>query len=133
MSTTFASVTIAAMNSDPQLVSRSADAMQAILRRSATDTAFRSLLLTDSRAALSQFSGREVPSDLNVKFIEKQGQATYVLPAPVDPAAELSEAELETVAGGSTFLIPIAIGSSGECIVSVAAISAAITTWLVEG
>lgn len=80
-------------------------AMQQILSRSATDAAFRQQLLTDPRAAVAAFGGKDVsamPASFNVVFIESRAHTTIVLPDAVDPAAEISEEELEAVAGGTS-------------------------------
>ena len=75
--------------------------LRQVLERSATDMEFRARLVTDPRAALAEM-GHNIPETLDVRFIEPEGDATIVLPKPVDPQAELSEAELEAVAGGVT-------------------------------
>lgn len=74
--------------------------MQELLARSATDVVFRKKLLNDPHAALAEFTGRPVDSKVNIVFVENKADATVVLPPAVDPAAELSEQELEAVAGG---------------------------------
>lgn len=76
-----------------------------VLSRSATDMEFRKQLLSDPRAALSAHFGREIPETTNIRFIDAQGTPTVVLP-DVSPSGELSEADLEAVAGG---LAPLAI------------------------
>ena len=76
--------------------------MQDLLARSATDQEFRHKLLTDAPTALREFSGRDVPAAAKVVFIENKADATIVLPDFIDPEAELSEAELEAVAGGTS-------------------------------
>lgn len=76
--------------------------LQQILTRSATDRAFRQRLLTDSRGALQELYGVNLPDSVNLHFVENTADATIVLPDPVDPAAELSADELEAVAGGVT-------------------------------
>jgi hypothetical protein len=75
--------------------------MQKLLVRSATDQEFRKKLLTSPREALREFHGREIPDTVDVRFIENTADATFVLPDPIDPAAELAEHELEAVAGGT--------------------------------
>lgn len=77
-----------------------------VLNRSATDMEFRKQLLSDPRAALSAHFGREIPATTELRFIDPQGTPTVVLP-DLATSGELSEGELETVAGG---LIPALIG-----------------------
>jgi hypothetical protein len=87
---------------DPVLAQAAQESMDALLSRSATDFEFRGRLLSDPRAAIREFTGRDVPESFEVDFVENRGTATIVLPDVVDPAAELSETELETVAGGTS-------------------------------
>jgi hypothetical protein len=75
--------------------------LQGVLTRSATDLEFRKRLLANPRGALSEYVGATFPDSLDVTFIENTADATIVLPDPVDAEAEISEAELETVAGGT--------------------------------
>jgi len=91
-----------AYTTDPEYAQKVDHKMQELLARSATDSAFRQRLLTEPRAALKEFTGRDIPESVNIVFVENKATATFVLPEPVDPAAELSESELETVAGGAT-------------------------------
>jgi len=73
-----------------------------LLSRSATDREFRNKLITNPRAAIAEFSGHEVSESFNVAFVENTADATIVLPDLVSSETELSEEELETVAGGTT-------------------------------
>ena len=75
---------------------------EAIATRAAVDRAFRTKLLTDPRAAVSEVLGHPLPESFNIKFIEKDANldAVVVLPDFVSTAGELSEEELEAVAGG---------------------------------
>jgi hypothetical protein len=95
---------------NPEYMQQAEEAFQSMLARSATDMEFRQKLLTDPRAALAEFSGKDVSEltpTFNVRFIENKADATIVLPDPVDPAAELSESDLEAVAGGAS---PVVLG-----------------------
>jgi hypothetical protein len=98
---------------NPEIVRQGQEQWQGMLSRSATDAAFRSKLLTDPRAAIAEHTGRsieQVPA-LNVVFIENKADATIVLPEPVSSATELSEQELEAVAGGSE-VVMLTIGAA---------------------
>jgi len=88
----------------PEQMQKVAEKIQEILVRSATDLAFRQRLLADPRATVAEFTGRslsDMPESFNVKFVENKAGVTIVLPDPIDGAAELSEQELEAVAGGT--------------------------------
>jgi hypothetical protein len=90
----------------PSRAARAQEAQERVhelLHRSATDPGFRAKLVNDPRAALAEFTGREVASTLNVRFIENQGgYPTVVLPDSLESETPLSVEELESVAGGST-------------------------------
>jgi len=95
---------------NPEILDQARERMQGVLTRSATDVEFRTALMADPRAALSKHFDQEIPESYNVVFIENTADATVVLPDFIDPSAELSEAELEAVAGGSEPLSLIAAG-----------------------
>lgn len=103
---------------DPTVAAQATEKMQELLARSATDAGFRALLLSDPRAAVAEFRGvapDQVPETFNVRFVENRADATIVLPEFVDAAAELSDADLEAVAGGVTptlITIPIVVSIS---------------------
>jgi len=119
-------ITTQALRNDPALAEYGQNALQDVLTRATTDRAFRDLLIADPRGAVAEFSGKpvsEVPEFLaTVAFVENTASATIVLPDAVDPEAELSESELEAVAGGVTpaaiaYLGAIAVGVAvGKCI-----------------
>jgi hypothetical protein len=74
--------------------------IETILRRASTDAEFRANLLKDPAAATASLQNG-IPDHLKVQFVEKPTgvDAVYVLP-PFAPRGELSDAELEAVAGG---------------------------------
>ena len=75
-------------------------AIREVLKRSAIEPEFRKLALRDSKAAFGKLGFKSI--DVNVHFIENWGKSTksVVLPDPVTNADQLSEEELEQVAGG---------------------------------
>lgn len=77
-----------------------------LIRRAWTDQAYLSLLETDPRAALESELAKydsAIPANKSVRaYIEQPGQCVIVLPRPAaaHSGQELSETELEAVAGG---------------------------------
>lgn len=96
-----------ALEHQPEEMKQAEQTMQRLLARSATDRAFRQTLVTNPRAAIAEYTGRDITEigEFNVVFVENKASATVVLPPAVDPAAELSAEELEAVAGGITPVI----------------------------
>ena len=78
-----------------------AQVVEQIIKRAQTDSEFRQLCLDNPNAAAQEVSGREVPEGYNLRFVENQGaDLTVVLPDLTEESAELSDRELELVAGG---------------------------------
>lgn len=75
-------------------------AMEKVMEKSAADADFRSLCLSNPNAALKQVAQKEIPDGFNVKFIENQASATLVLPEFKGADGELSDSDLDQVAGG---------------------------------
>lgn len=75
--------------------------MDEAMKRAASDPAFRQTILSNPNKAIEQIAGKPVPADFKIRAIEKNGaNVTLVLPDPVSPTGELSDTELEQVAGG---------------------------------
>ena len=75
-----------------------------LVHRAWSDAAFLADLRSDARAAVSgllQKYGASVPEGMTVRLYEENaGECLIVVPRPADVHAELTEAELEAVAGG---------------------------------
>ena len=68
-----------------------------ILGKAAEDGDFRARLIADPRAAISAETGTAIPEGFDV-VVHEDGATTAHLVLP--PSPELTEAELESVAGG---------------------------------
>jgi hypothetical protein len=75
--------------------------LEELKKRSIVDPEFRKMALTNPNAAISKINPKPIPAGFTVRFVENTGNIkTIVLPDPVGRAEELSDAELEEVAGG---------------------------------
>ena len=76
--------------------------LDAILERSTADYAFRQQLIADPRRAIQESFGVVIPGNFIIRFIEKEPHvdALVVLPDFEPKGGELSDRDLESVAGG---------------------------------
>jgi len=65
-----------------------------------SDPAFKQRLMTDTRAVLQE-QGIEVPAGLEVRPVE-QSQQLLCFPIPAAPSNEISDEQLQQIAGGAT-------------------------------
>jgi hypothetical protein len=74
-----------------------------ITQRAAADPEFRTLALRDGAAAIAKVSSKPLPDGITCKFVDNSGNVkTIPLPDPLpNDSEELSESDLEDVAGGS--------------------------------
>jgi hypothetical protein len=78
------------------------EVLQKVIERSRADPEFRALALSDSRSAIALIEPRPLPPGFTVRFVDNErADRTFVLPDPVPVADNLTDAELEQVAGGS--------------------------------
>jgi hypothetical protein len=79
-------------------------ATAAVVQKAILEPAFRAALLANPKATIEKVLNVKLPATLNLKVIEAtQTEYTVVLPyqAKVGAAGELSDSDLEAVAGGS--------------------------------
>ncbi|MDZ8105942.1 MAG: NHLP leader peptide family RiPP precursor [Nostoc sp. DedQUE12a] len=74
-----------------------------IIARAWKDEAYKQELLTNPKATIEREFGVEFPADVNVQVLEENPTSLhFVLPmSPVAIAQELSEEQLEAIAGGA--------------------------------
>jgi hypothetical protein len=71
-------------------------------KRAVKDPEFRALALRDPQAAIAKITPKPLPKNFKVKVVENEGaNVVVVLPDPIGRVEELSDADLEAVAGGS--------------------------------
>jgi hypothetical protein len=73
-----------------------------LLERAREDTAFRRALIGDPKGTLERELGVTVPARVGLTVLEETPTARYLVlpPAPMRENSELSDKELEAVAGG---------------------------------
>ncbi|MGG4145514.1 hypothetical protein ABEW34_20680 [Paenibacillus algorifonticola] len=78
------------------------DTVHAVIAKANSDAAFRALAVSDIYAAIKAATGYEVPQQFKINIVDATGyHSTIVLPEVRGVADELTETELESVAGGS--------------------------------
>jgi len=77
---------------------------QQIIEKAMKDEHFRKQLIENPKLTLEQEFGMRLPDSVNVIVLEEEAQTSYLV-LPPNPAAgtvsELSDADLESVAGGT--------------------------------
>lgn len=73
----------------------------AIIAKSLQDESYRDELLANPRNAIQQQFGKELPLGLEVRVVEESANVVYLV-LPPKPTVEVSDSDLEAVAGGFT-------------------------------
>jgi hypothetical protein len=85
-----------------------------VAKRATKDSAFRSLALKDPVAAIAKINPTPIPAGFKIRFVDNAGaNLTIVLPDAAPTEGELSDSQLEQVAGGGD-----ASRCGGSCVVS---------------
>ena len=71
-----------------------------IIAKTWLDRAYKQELLENPKAVVSREFGAEVPADITIKVIEEDAKTLYLVLPMKPPAGELSEEQLQAVAGG---------------------------------
>jgi hypothetical protein len=86
-----------------------AEMERSLVNRSLEDEEFRQRLLAEPRAAIEQELGIRLPESIEVRVVEESAETIYlVLPSasPLGEGVELSDQELEALAGGCSLIDP---------------------------
>ncbi|MDY0092664.1 MAG: NHLP leader peptide family RiPP precursor [Candidatus Vecturithrix sp.] len=71
-----------------------------VTTKATTDQQFRKALMANPRAVIKEVAGKEVPEGFNLKLIEADPGADLTVVIPPLETDELSDQELDQVAGG---------------------------------
>jgi hypothetical protein len=89
-----------------------------LINRSLDDEDLRQRLLDDPKGAIEQELGSRLPEGVEVRVVEESAEVIYlVLPSasPTGHGGELSDQELEAVAGGASADCQKITDDPGEC------------------
>ena len=74
-----------------------------VVEQAAKNPKYLAQLKSDPRSLMEKQLGTSIPRDVNIKVLEESADTYYiVLPAIAKEGAELSDSDLEKVAGGGT-------------------------------
>lgn len=71
-----------------------------VLHKSSIDPTFRALALSDGSKAVEQLAGVTLPDGMKIRFVDNEGAAFTLGLPPLRAQGELSDRDLESVAGG---------------------------------
>lgn len=91
---------------------QSPEPAEQIIARAARDEEYRKRLIANPKRAITEVTGSEVPANIDVKVVQETPTTVYlVLPNLTQAGAgELSDAELQNVAGGAAACRFLTIG-----------------------
>ena len=91
-----------------------------LIEKSLQDEAFRRRLIEDPKGAVEEELGTQLPEGVRIVTVEESADTIYlVLPGTSMAGAEgveLSDQQLEAVAGGGTWTDPNSCGSACVCV-----------------
>ena len=84
-----------------------------IVQRAWKDDAFRDEFVADPKATIEKYSGQKLPAELKIVALAEDDKTIhFVIPPKPANADELSDEDLEKVAGGIDFIVPASLPAS---------------------
>ena len=77
------------------------DAQSKLIEKAMKDPAFRAKLIADPKAVIEKELGRKLPDGVKVRVLEDSATAVHLVLPPALVQGQLSDAELESAAGGA--------------------------------
>ena len=100
-----------------------ADVQERIMVQAAKDESFRNEMLADPKTAFEKYSGQKLPGDVQIAVHENTDKLINFALPPDLSNLELSDEDLEKVAGGEFFVTAAVVGATAGIIVGGATIS----------
>lgn len=96
------------------------EARQRLIQRSMEDEELRQRLLSDPKGTVEQELGAKLPEEIEIRAVEETPEIVYLVLPPrasgdASAGGELSDRELEAVAGGGTWSTACAYETCGSC------------------
>lgn len=82
------------------------DLVKSLVDRAMTDDAFRKEFVSNPEGVIEKETGQKIPAGLHIRVFEET-PTTVCIVVPAKFSEELSDAQLENVAGGAAFAQPI--------------------------
>lgn len=106
-----------------------AELPEKIAQAAAKSADFRSAFIADPKGTIEKYSDLKLPEGLQVFAHEQSSSALHFVLPPKAPTGQLSEDDLERVAGGAEVAISIGIAGAGLAISGVSAANDAEQFW----
>ncbi|MCB0322488.1 MAG: hypothetical protein KDD69_02910 [Bdellovibrionales bacterium] len=85
-------------------------AVDAICDRASTDASFHALAIKDPAKAVETVTNKQVPAGYTIRFVSNENAYLTVVLPDTRPEGELSDSDLESVAGGRCKITNVSIG-----------------------